>query len=461
MTTLPLDFDIFLRSGSSTQPEMAACAHGSVRCSRCDAEHRGEKPRADDVVRLRTHVHREHTREQIRIVEPPARDLRCHRRGGPRVHDVRVARRTRRACRADRPCNRQGRRSTDRSEDATRPAGAGGRSRRCRRPSPRYHTGNGTPKNRCRLTHQSPASPFTQFSYRWRMYSGCHFSSRPRSSSSSPELHRLDEPLAAGDDLERAVALLEELHRVRDRARLADHVAGLAQQLDDLRARLGGREVREADRRPAAPSPDPRDSQPGVPHATGAERTVRLDDGAHRQRQLAPPGHVREVAEGADHRDAAALRRIGQRVRLDRNRHAEERRLDRRCRRAACSARRRDARRAPRTPGSARAGSSRSRHDAATGLREPDAVVRAGLLAILQLCLRDGRAEVHVPQRGRLELIGDAALQQPQEGGLRHPLRTPVDRRVGLATSPPTTRGGATGARTPSRLRPSAGCTAR
>ena len=27
-----------------------------------------------------------------------------------------------------------------------------------------YHTGNGTPKKRWRLMHQSPFSPFTQFS---------------------------------------------------------------------------------------------------------------------------------------------------------------------------------------------------------------------------------------------------------------------------------------------------------
>jgi hypothetical protein len=33
VTTLPFDFDIFLRSGSSTQPEMAVCAHGSESCS--------------------------------------------------------------------------------------------------------------------------------------------------------------------------------------------------------------------------------------------------------------------------------------------------------------------------------------------------------------------------------------------------------------------------------------------
>ena len=36
MTTSPLDFDIFLRSGSSTHPEMAASVHGRQPCSSSD-----------------------------------------------------------------------------------------------------------------------------------------------------------------------------------------------------------------------------------------------------------------------------------------------------------------------------------------------------------------------------------------------------------------------------------------
>jgi hypothetical protein len=52
------------------------------------AQDGGEQPRANDVVRLRTQVHREHAREQVGIVEPAARDLRRHRRGRPGVHDV-------------------------------------------------------------------------------------------------------------------------------------------------------------------------------------------------------------------------------------------------------------------------------------------------------------------------------------------------------------------------------------
>ena len=34
-TTLPLDFDIFLRSGSTMNPEITACDHGAVWFSKC------------------------------------------------------------------------------------------------------------------------------------------------------------------------------------------------------------------------------------------------------------------------------------------------------------------------------------------------------------------------------------------------------------------------------------------
>ena len=32
---LPLDFDIFLRSGSTMKPEIIACDHGTTPCSKC------------------------------------------------------------------------------------------------------------------------------------------------------------------------------------------------------------------------------------------------------------------------------------------------------------------------------------------------------------------------------------------------------------------------------------------
>src|SRR5438105_6718507 len=51
-------------------------------------------------------------------------------------------------------------------------------------------------------------------------------------------LDRADEPLARGDDLHRALALLEELHGVGERLRLADELARLREQIDDAPARL-------------------------------------------------------------------------------------------------------------------------------------------------------------------------------------------------------------------------------
>ena len=137
------------------------------------------------------------------------------------------------------------------------------------------------------------------------------------------------------------------------------------------------------------------------------------------------------------------------------------------CRTAACNARHQDARRARRRPGSARAASSRFRRSrlpraqSRAREREPDAVIRAWLLAVFELGLRDRRAEVDVPKRGRLELVGEAALQQAEKrrAGTRAATRRRSWRRS--ATSPPTARDGARDVRTPSRLRPSAGCTAR
>ena len=65
------------------------------------------------------------------------------------------------------------------------------------------------------------------------MYAGCQRSSRRDASSSSPELDRLHEPLAARDDLERSLASLVELHRVPHGLRLSDERAGLAKQRGD------------------------------------------------------------------------------------------------------------------------------------------------------------------------------------------------------------------------------------
>ena len=228
------------------------------------------------------------------------------------------------------------------------------------------------------------------------------------------ELDRLDEPLPAGHDLERPVALLEELHVMRDRPRLADEVAALTQQVrgDSLRL-LGGQaghsvvrrlRARRIRRFPARRAPGGR-----------TERPVRLNDCPHRrQLQLAPPGHVGDVAERADHGDAASLFGVGQRVRFDRYACAKERRHDVRAKERLIPhvirmGHQRHARRQQlRTRGF-------DLDHAAVGPVETHAMVGAGLLAILELCLCDSRLEVHVPERGRFDLIREPAIEHPQE----------------------------------------------
>ena len=160
-----------------------------------------------------------------------------------------------------------------------------------------------------------------------------------------------DVPLPGRDDLQRRVAALVELHRVGDRARLADQVERLGEQPDDLPPRLvdgapGERRVRrrvDAVRRLGQQPPVAADHHPGV------------------EPQLAPPGHVGEVAERADHRDAGALVRLRQRVRVHRHLDTEDGRTHGARRTGARSARRRGGRPAPRTPAAARAGWSRCR----------------------------------------------------------------------------------------------------
>ena len=57
----------------------------------------------------------------------------------------------------------------------------------------------------------------------------------------------------------------------------------------------------------------------------GDDAAVAADDGAVGQVELAPPDHVGDVAEGADHRDAAALVLLGEVVGEHRHLDAEDR----------------------------------------------------------------------------------------------------------------------------------------
>ena len=54
------------------------------------AQHGREEPRTDDVVPLRTKIHRKEPIEEILVRQPAGRDLGRQRRGGPGIHDVRI-----------------------------------------------------------------------------------------------------------------------------------------------------------------------------------------------------------------------------------------------------------------------------------------------------------------------------------------------------------------------------------
>ena len=221
MTTLPFDFDIFLRSGSTMKPEIAASVHGRHAVLELGAQHRGEQPGADDVLTLRAQRVREHEVPQLGVALPAAGELRGERRGRPGVHDVVLADEAaghaalglveagcRRPTTGRRAAGRAWRRSA--ASNIGSPASSSG-----------YQTGIGTPKKRWRETSQSPVRPLDPV-----LVADPHEVGVPvdlAAERDQPLAQLLvaravaDVPLARRDDLERLVALLEELHGVGDR----------------------------------------------------------------------------------------------------------------------------------------------------------------------------------------------------------------------------------------------------
>ena len=115
-----------------------------------------------------------------------------------------------------------------------------------------------------------------------------------------------DIPLARGHDLERLVAPLVVVGLALGRGRLAVQIARDAQGVDD---RGAGRESRLAgELGEQCPSRLGRDPRRGL----SLDPATALDDRAGRQLQLAPPLHVREIAERAAHGDARAFVRLGE-----------------------------------------------------------------------------------------------------------------------------------------------------
>ena len=256
-------------------------------------------------MRLRPDVHRKHAREEIGILDPAAGNLRRQRRRRPGVHDVGIAGEPARAVAL------VGRVALgDVSRRVDRQAIFGGQE-------------PGVVVDGAVLAHAIPDgerhaeeslaadAPVAGEPVDPVLEPRLHVRRMPAELAAAGEqrlarVHRLDEPLTAGHDLERPVTLLVELHGVRDRTRLAEEIAALAEELDRPHAGLRRRQPRELivvllrargiGRRPRPLAPRHR-----------LERAVRLDHRADRQAELAPPDDVGDVAEGADHRHAGSL----------------------------------------------------------------------------------------------------------------------------------------------------------
>ena len=140
--------------------------------------------------------------------------------------------------------------------------------------------------------------------------------------------------------------------------------------------------------------------------------------------QLAPPGHVGEVAERAHHDQAGALLGVGERVGVHGHLDAEEGRAH-----GPADERR--------VPGVGRVADYRHAGGQELGARRLDdllaelqTVERAWPLAVLQLGLRDRGLEADVPERGRLSRVRLAAGEIAQESALARGSGGVADRRV-------------------------------
>ena len=289
-------------------------------------QHRVEEPRADDVVRLRAQVHREQ-RARTGRDRPPSRaaiwgvsDEVAHVSmtsgsptnppGSPRWS-------------AEYPGGTSSWGSIGSAASSAQDRVRRSRARPARRAG--YHTGNGTPKYRCRLTAQSLVQPLDP-----ARVARAHERRMPRDLAPTREQRllerqRLHEPLPARDHLERAIALLVELHDVLDGLGLAHEPARLAEQLDDAASAPASRPCPASSAIAAFAASASRDSHPGSPNRPAPIVPSRRNDHARGQPELPPPDDVGDVAERADLRGAGPLLGVGELVRDDRHGHAEQR----------------------------------------------------------------------------------------------------------------------------------------
>src|SRR3954462_14597098 len=165
VVALPFDFDIFLRSGSTTKPEIAACDHGTVPNSKCERTTvENSQVRMMSCACGRRSIGKIAANSSGSVSQP---DATC----GDSDDVAQVSMTSGSAMNPPGLPRWSSVNPSGTSDDgSTGSADSGARSGAEWSGSPasssRYQTGNGTPKNRCRLISQSPLRPSTQFSYR-------------------------------------------------------------------------------------------------------------------------------------------------------------------------------------------------------------------------------------------------------------------------------------------------------
>ena len=233
------------------------------------------------------------------------------------------------------------------------------------------------------------------------------------------------EPLAGRQELERAIALLEVLHRVLDALGLALQrrpaprraAGGITQQLDD--ARLGLLDVLAGELRVGGVGGGRIEALVALaPVLDRHEPSVATDQLAQRQPLVAPPEHVGLVAERTDHQHAGALLGVGELAGEERHGHTEERRHRALAEERAVALVVRV--RGHAHTGAEQLGARRRDHERVVAVldRELDVVVGAGDDLVLELGLRDRALEVDVPHGGRLAGVDEVLLVEVAERAL-------------------------------------------
>ena len=371
---------------------------------------------------LRAQIHRIHPAPQVVVVLPATGDLRSQRTGRPRVHDIGIGHETARLA------------ALVLGVSDGRLVGRIDRQQRLVRSEylgvVRVAVGiHGVPHRDRHPEEPLPGDqPVAVEALDPRLVPHLHVGRMPVEFSATGDQRRpqvlvaaavADVPLPRGDDLQRLVALFEELHRVCDLLDVTDEVAGFAQHLGH--PLFGGEHGRPGESLVRGPPGFRRDP---VRH-TWDDPAVPAHDRARVQLQLSPPRDIRGVTERTDHRDARALVGFGQRVGDHGDLDPEHRRGDGLTEQWLVAL----------VVGMGDQGHASSQQFRAGGLDEhpvipvveSDPVVRAGPFPVLEFGLGNGRAEGDIPQSGRFGLVRLSARQVAQERALGHGAGALVD----------------------------------